>query len=664
MIERKTLIPSSVYAHAPRDKLAQNPYSDRIARENWARSSGQSHRKFMSFIFKKFFFLATFCTVLTSTAAVAEPAVETELPDVAVMGEIVAPLMQPSSLFIDKAGFDELDIKRALEEAFGPYMFTPCGNPAAVHMVLSSDRNHVITRGVKLRYLVNDEGALAQVRGCLNDIGTAMPSVVGNWRKNIAAQRADEFSFMPILSPLNTSSVAFDVRFAVANTYRGLIATLLFPGFIPQFAKSIERSVQTISATGNTELTVGNVLKKVPQNFYISEMPADFVRFTADMSTVGFVYWNFLSAVTIFDFGANLYQLERAGRTVHDQMRDVARMVRVATELGYLIRDTPELADGEYGYLVEFAERRNLSRGMHNLIDMLESRRFNAEANHLYSRGAAFAAWHLMQQVKDEFAPLFAAIGYVDTYCAMARAYLLQKDHNAQYCFPEIIEGSKPALVLDGFWHPRLNPSEAVVNSIALGNGNGPRSTLFTGPNWSGKSCAVRALATAAVFATLGIVPARHAMISIFDSVVVYLNPQESIEKGQSSFSAKLARLTAVENAIKNAPRDHKLLVVMDEPLHGTVEAEGQQLVEDFMTWVSQFENCSVHIATHFKSPAYLASTRGIFANYHLEILDGTTPGEFTRTFVMLDGPADWWFNDADRRKRYIQWIKNNNLDA
>lgn len=615
------------------------------------------------FKFKKFIFLATACTALICRADVAAT-VETELPDVAVMGEIVAPFMQPSSLFIDKAGFDELDITRALEEAFGPCMLTPCGNPAAVHMVLSSKRSHVITRGAKLGYLVNDEEAFAQIRGCLNDIGTAMPSVVGNWRKNIAAQRANEFSFMPILSQLNTSSVAFDVRFALAHITRGVMAVAFIPGLLPQAIIAAGRGAQELAATGVTNPSGWQQFGATVRNFRVSEMPASFSWFINSQSPGDRWAFYFGSVVYPATFAFEVYNLERAGRTVHDQMRDVARMVRVATELGYLIRDTPELADGEYGYLVEFAERRNLSRGMRNLIDMLESRRFNAESNHLYSRGAAFAAWHLMQQVKDEFAPLFAAIGYMDTYCAMARAYLLQKDHNAQYCFPEIIEGSKPALVLDGFWHPRLNPSEAVVNSIALGNGNGPRSTLFTGPNWSGKSCAVRAIATAAVFATLGIVPARRAMISIFDSVIIYLNPQESIEKGQSSFSAKLARLTAVENAIKNAPRDHKLLVVMDEPLHGTVEAEGQQLVEDFMTWVSQFENCSVHIATHFKSPAYLASTRGIFANYHLEILDGTTPGEFTRTFVMLDGPADWWFNDADRRKRYIQWIKNNNLDA
>ena len=48
--------------------------------------------------------------------------------------------------------------------------------------------------------------------------------------------------------------------------------------------------------------------------------------------------------------------------------------------------------------------------------------------------------------------------------------------------------------------------------------------------------------------------------------------------------------------------------------------------------------------------------TREIFGNYQVKIVE-TSPGVFKQLFKLEKGPATWWFEDSDKRSRFIDWI-------
>ena len=59
---------------------------------------------------------------------------------------------------------------------------------------------------------------------------------------------------------------------------------------------------------------------------------------------------------------------------------------------------------------------------------------------------------------------------------------------NATYCFASYIEQETPYIKAQNFWTPFIDPQEVVTNDIELGNTNGPRDAIISGPNAGGKS--------------------------------------------------------------------------------------------------------------------------------------------------------------------------------
>jgi DNA mismatch repair ATPase MutS len=110
------------------------------------------------------------------------------------------------------------------------------------------------------------------------------------------------------------------------------------------------------------------------------------------------------------------------------------------------------------------------------------------------------------------------------------------------------------------------------------------------------------------------------------------------------------------------AERDKRVLVLIDEPYRGTVDEESAERIYQLGQFVAPLDCVMMMLATHVKKPVSLENdTNRAFANYHAEIREvydhNNQPKGFKRLFKLERGVADWWFNDAARRSRFIDWL-------
>jgi DNA mismatch repair ATPase MutS len=153
------------------------------------------------------------------------------------------------------------------------------------------------------------------------------------------------------------------------------------------------------------------------------------------------------------------------------------------------------------------------------------------------------------------------------------------------------------------------------------------------------------------------IVPAKKAQQTIFSAIKTSFAPHEDIKHGLSTFMAEKKVMEELLNDIKDSDPYNHMLVLIDEPYKGTVDAESAKRIYQFGMDIASYPQALVAIATHVKRPIALAQdTNGVFGNYHVKI-EEVTKGVFERLFKFERGPALWWFEDAEKRSRFVDWI-------
>jgi len=294
------------------------------------------------------------------------------------------------------------------------------------------------------------------------------------------------------------------------------------------------------------------------------------------------------------------------------------------------------------------------------LLSLLSTSTFNGPASIFYFRGRVLRAHRELEKMKDKMLPLMRFVGEIDAYCSMAQLVASHKDHDARYCFVEFDGGAAPVVELKGFWTPLLEsdlvfllPEGVVTNDITIGGGT-PRNILFTGPNGGGKSTVLKAIGHAIALAhSWGIAPAASARMSFFDGMRTCLDPREDLTRGISTFMASKAGMERLYEFTHNNPAPRRIITLIDEPYAGTVDDEMERRTGQFCNDITRVGNGIAVIATHVK-PSFKAGAE--FGFYHVDIAENGTDG-FGRTYKVKSGLCGWWFDDAARRRRYIDWL-------
>jgi DNA mismatch repair protein MutS2 len=134
------------------------------------------------------------------------------------------------------------------------------------------------------------------------------------------------------------------------------------------------------------------------------------------------------------------------------------------------------------------------------------------------------------------------------------------------------------------------------------------RQLVITGPNTGGKTVALKTVGLLALMAQCGIpIPADHAELPIFDSVLADIGDYQSIEQNLSTFSA---HVTNIDHISRTATHDS--LVLLDELGSATDPEEGAALAVAIAAYFNRL-GCMSIISTHHTSlKVYGANTPGV----------------------------------------------------
>lgn len=338
------------------------------------------------------------------------------------------------------------------------------------------------------------------------------------------------------------------------------------------------------------------------------------------------------------------------------QLIDVARVVEGLADMHEVLKKYPALLTliPELDAIAQLFDKRQPSE-FKQLITHLQTNTFKGEPSYWSNGVRILQTYHLLKRNKDRFTPALEAIGIVDAFHSVAR--MMSQPAGAQWCFATLSDAHAPTIKLTGCWNPLLDASKAVVNDVHIG-ATGDQNMLITGPNGSGKSTVMRAVIANVLLAqSFGIAAATSATVTPFDKINAYLNEQEDLQKGLSTFMAEALKLRDICRFIAHVPAGSRSLTLIDEGLRGTVSVEAGKRLSAALTQAAVNKQSICMVATHLPEPIQLEEkTHGAIRNYCV-VIDEVSPGTFVRTFKLERGASQWWFDDAEKRKRFVDWL-------
>lgn len=157
----------------------------------------------------------------------------------------------------------------------------------------------------------------------------------------------------------------------------------------------------------------------------------------------------------------------------------------------------------------------------------------------------------------------------------------------------------KPSINSNGFIdielgrHPLLDKNIVVPTSINLGKTF--RVLLITGPNTGGKTVVLKLIGIMELMALSGLyVPAKKALLSIFDNIYCDIGDEQSIEQSLSTFSGHISNIKYItDNMSSNS------LILLDELGAGTDPTEGAGLAISILDYIIHHDARAI-LTTHF----------------------------------------------------------------
>jgi DNA mismatch repair protein MutS len=347
--------------------------------------------------------------------------------------------------------------------------------------------------------------------------------------------------------------------------------------------------------------------------------------------------------------------------TLQRKMHSVREVTASLEQIHKAVTHHPEFVAGieSFAKLGEFVEAPyKLSPKLDQLKQLLEAPVFKGEPRLFSYMGKVAVAYKLMQEAKDEFISALEAAGEIEAYVAVAQVVQEYKNKRVNYCFTEFVENATPYIELTNVWNPLIDSNQVVTESVTFGKPEYAHNIMLTGPHGGGKSTFMKSVAYSIILSqTFGITPALKARMTLFQRLNSYVNIKEDLATGQSTFMAEVKRAQEIREVLTKLKPEELSFTVMDEVFKGTMQEEGALRLKRFGNDIAHIPQSMCIIATHYKEPAQLEEeTNGEFTNYHaglIELEDHT----FHRTFKLVKGKNEWWFNDAEKRGRYIDWL-------
>ena len=168
-----------------------------------------------------------------------------------------------------------------------------------------------------------------------------------------------------------------------------------------------------------------------------------------------------------------------------------------------------------------------------------------------------------------------------------------------------LVQSENPYILLSEARHPLLS-GDVVPNTIQLGDG--ASIILVTGPNAGGKTVSLKMTGLLTAMAQAGLhVPAREAIMSVFDGFYADIGDQQSIERSLSTFSSHAQNLGRIFDHATS-----RSLVLIDELGTSTDPEEGAALAKAILMELHRRGVPAVATSHHRDLAAFVQDSPGM----------------------------------------------------
>ena len=170
-------------------------------------------------------------------------------------------------------------------------------------------------------------------------------------------------------------------------------------------------------------------------------------------------------------------------------------------------------------------------------------------------------------------------------------------------------------------WHPLLDKSKAVKNTIPIGKDY--KSLIITGPNTGGKTVTLKTAGLLVLMAMSGlhITAKENSSIYIFDNIFADIGDEQSIATSLSTFSS---HMTNIANILNTATSESFILI--DELGSGTDPIEGSSLAISILESLNKLDAITLS-TTHYPEIKHFALVTDNFENASVEFdIDTLSP--------------------------------------
>ena len=191
----------------------------------------------------------------------------------------------------------------------------------------------------------------------------------------------------------------------------------------------------------------------------------------------------------------------------------------------------------------------------------------------------------------------------------------------------EILEGKHPVV------EQVLELEQFIPNDILMDAST--NILLITGPNMSGKSTYMRQLALTAILAQIGsFVPAKKAVLPIFDQLFTRIGATDDLISGKSTF---MVEMLDANHAIKHASKHS--LILFDEIGRGTSTYDGLAIAQAIIEYIHENIGAKTLFSTHYHELTDLENHLNTLKNVHVSAKE--KDGEIIFHHLVKPGKAD-----------------------
>jgi len=295
---------------------------------------------------------------------------------------------------------------------------------------------------------------------------------------------------------------------------------------------------------------------------------------------------------------------------IHEKLNKVTQYTGLCTKITQICNEN-NISD-----ITSYINYTNISEDLNIYIKHFDFPVFKKDPSLFSNKGKILSTFKKLKENKNNLSNIFHYTGIIDTVLSIEDLLANSSTENPYSLTNYITNKKKPVIQVDGIWHPYLNTTDTVKNSLDMKN-----NILITGPNAAGKSTFIKSIIVNILMSqTIGLSSAKKFDMTPFHMIESYLHITDS--KGSSSlFEAEMFRSRDYIEKLKNMDDDKFSFIVLDEIFSSTNYVEGFSGAYSILKKISSFKNTLSVTTTHYTDLECLEKdTKGKIVNYKFEV--------------------------------------------